>query len=244
MLDDNSSTKKKCQEPKCILREFNNFRMKDHPFDDKTYQQFKDNVLSYWCYVKDATDELGLVACRIFGICVNAASVERLWSCMGFIQTNRRSRLKMPKALNMSKLRADITYQHRREPDDLFSTFFNTASTHDNTTMHNNAHSDTTSTQMTHDNTTLTQTIHSNTNIDSSDKTQNEHLGADNKDEDNEECDLPYISEAEFGEYLQEWVEMLDEEEEADIIEDQDDYIELDDIIHLAIDENAKWKLS
>jgi len=79
------------QEPKCILREFNNFRMKDHPFDDKTYQQFKDNVLSYWCYVKDATDELGLVACRIFGICVNAASVEQLWSCMGFIQTNRRS---------------------------------------------------------------------------------------------------------------------------------------------------------
>ncbi|KAF0536084.1 hypothetical protein F8M41_009346 [Gigaspora margarita] len=83
--------------------------------------------------------------------------------------------------------------------------------------MHDNAHSDTTSTQMTHDNTTLTQTIHSNTNIDSSDKTQNEHLGADNKDEDNEECDLLYISEAEF---------------------------ELDDITHSAIDENAKWKLS
>ncbi|CAG8836551.1 20678_t:CDS:2, partial [Gigaspora margarita] len=89
------------QEPKCILREFNNFRIKNYPFDDKTYQQFKDDVLSYWCYAKDATDELGLVACRIFGICVNAASVERLWSCMGFIQTNRRSRLKTPKALNM-----------------------------------------------------------------------------------------------------------------------------------------------
>ncbi|RIB25225.1 hypothetical protein C2G38_2166500 [Gigaspora rosea] len=214
------------QEPKCILREFNNFHMKNDPFDDKTYQQFKDDVLSYWCYIKDATDELGLVACRIFGICVNAAS--------------------MPKALNMSKLRADITYQHRHELDDLFSTFFNTASTHDNTTtqtMHNNAaitqttHSDTTSTQMTRNNTTLT---HSNTNIDSSDKTQNEQ---DNKDEDNEECDLPYISKEEFGEYLQEWIEMLDEEEEADIIEDQDDYVELDDIIYPAIDENAKWKL-
>ncbi|CAG8452352.1 10224_t:CDS:2 [Gigaspora rosea] len=36
--------------------------------------QFKDDVLSYWCYIKDATDELGLVACRIFGICVFAAS--------------------------------------------------------------------------------------------------------------------------------------------------------------------------
>ncbi|KAF0532140.1 hypothetical protein F8M41_011418 [Gigaspora margarita] len=151
----------------------------------------------------------------------------------------------------MSKLRVDITYQHRREPDDLFSTFFNTASTQDNTTtqtIRNNAaitqtHSDTNSTQMAHDNTTLTQTTHSNTNIDPSDKTQNEDLGEDNKDEDNEECDLPYISEAEFGEYLQEWVEMLDKEEEADIIKDQDNYIELDDIIHLAIDKTANWKL-
>ena len=38
---------------------------------------------------------IGFVACRIFGICVNAASVERLWSCMGFLQTNRRNRLKV-----------------------------------------------------------------------------------------------------------------------------------------------------
>ncbi|CAG8597689.1 9299_t:CDS:1 [Racocetra persica] len=112
----------------------------------------------------------------------------------------------------MSKLRADITYQYRHKPDDLFSTFFNTASTHDNTTtqtMHNNAtiiqtHSNTTSTQMTYDNTTLTQTTHSNTNIDSSDKTQNMYLDEDNKNKNNEECDLPYISETEFGEYLQE----------------------------------------
>ncbi|CAG8840578.1 39280_t:CDS:2, partial [Gigaspora margarita] len=183
---------------------------------------FKDNVLSYWCYAKDATNELGLVACRIFNICVNAAF--------------------MPKALNMSKLHADITYQHHHEPDDLFSTFFNTASMYDNTTtqtMHNNAaitqttHSNTTLTQITRNNTTLTQTIHNNTYIDLLDKTQNEQ---DNKDEDNKECYLPYISEAEF--------EMLDEEEEMDIIKDQDDYVELDDIIHLAIDENAKWKLS
>ncbi|KAF0350900.1 hypothetical protein F8M41_015408 [Gigaspora margarita] len=95
----------------------------------------------------------------------------------------------MPKVLNMSKLHANITYQHRREPDDLFFTFFNTASMHDNTT---------------------TQTIHYSYCMD---KTQIEQ---DNKDEDNEECDLPYISEAEF---------------------------ELDDIIHPAIDENSKWEL-
>ncbi|KAF0520819.1 hypothetical protein F8M41_016061 [Gigaspora margarita] len=154
---------------------------------------------------------------------------------------------------------------HHREPDDLFSTFFNTASIQDNTTtqmIRNNTtitqtHSDTNSTQMIHNNTTLTQTTHSNTNIttltqtthsntniDSSDKIQNKDLGEDNKDEDNEECNLLYISEAEFGKYLQEWVEMLDKEEEADIIKNQNNYVGLDDIIHLAIDETAKWKLS
>ncbi|CAG8743380.1 7346_t:CDS:1, partial [Cetraspora pellucida] len=104
------------------------------------------------------------------------------------------------KAFNISKLYADITYQHRHEPDDLFSTFFNITLMHDNTTtqtIYNNAHS-TTSTQIMHNNVTLTQIIHSNTNIDLSDKRQNEHLGEDNKDENNEECDLPYISEAEF----------------------------------------------
>ncbi|CAG8847144.1 44182_t:CDS:2, partial [Gigaspora margarita] len=137
----------------------------------------------------------------------------------------------IPKALNISKLRADIAYQHRCELDDLFSTFLNATLTHDNTILAQTIHSSTISTQM-NDNTTLTQTTHSN-NTDL-DEIQNVHL--DNKDEDNEECDLPYISEAEFSEYLQEW--------EVDIIEDQYDSVELDDVIHLAIDKNAKWNLS
>ncbi|RIB12787.1 hypothetical protein C2G38_2041538 [Gigaspora rosea] len=110
--------------------------------------------------------------------------------------------------------------------------------------MHANAqttHSSSISTQM-NNNSNLIQTTHSN-NIDSSDKIQNVDLGEDNKDKDNEECDLPYISEAEFGEYLQEWVKML-EEEKVDIIKDQYDSVELDDVIHPAKDENAKWKLS
>ncbi|CAG8835016.1 45841_t:CDS:2, partial [Gigaspora margarita] len=114
------------------------------------YYAWTDDVLSYWCYAKDATNKLELVACRIF------------------------------------------------------------ASMHYNTT-----------TQTMHNNAAIIQTTHN--------KTQNEQ---NNKDEDNKECDLAYITEAEF--------EILNEEEEADIIKNQDDYIELDDIIHLAIDENAK----
>ncbi|CAG8803301.1 18526_t:CDS:1, partial [Dentiscutata erythropus] len=45
-------------------------------------------------FASPSTKELGLLAVRLFGICVNAASVERLWSSMGFLQTNRRCCLK------------------------------------------------------------------------------------------------------------------------------------------------------
>ncbi|CAB4378163.1 unnamed protein product [Rhizophagus irregularis] len=61
-------------------------------------------------YTPVSTNELGFVAYRIFGIYVNAASVKRLWSCMEFLQTNWRNRLMSSKALQMSKLRAEITY--------------------------------------------------------------------------------------------------------------------------------------
>src|SRR6266542_5452174 len=81
------------KEPKCILREFDDFRLAKYPFDLNSYRQFNNNIWRYWCYVSVSTNELGFVACRIFGICVNAASVERLWSCMRFLQTKRRNRL-------------------------------------------------------------------------------------------------------------------------------------------------------
>ncbi|CAB4414072.1 unnamed protein product [Rhizophagus irregularis] len=59
--------------------------------------------------------ELGYVAQRIFGICINAASVGRLWSNMGFLHTKRRNRLNYEKTLKMSKLRAAISYKHRNQ---------------------------------------------------------------------------------------------------------------------------------
>lgn len=81
------------KESTSILCELDDFRLEKYPFDDNTYKQFRGDILKYWCYAKESTDELGFVACRLFGICVNAASVERLWSCMGFLQSNRRNRL-------------------------------------------------------------------------------------------------------------------------------------------------------
>ncbi|GES85706.1 ribonuclease H-like domain-containing protein [Rhizophagus clarus] len=108
------------KEPKCILREFDDFWLAKFPFNLESYRQFNNDIWHYWCYVSVSTNELGLVACRIFGVCVNAASIERLWSCMEFLQTNRRNRLMSSKALQMSKLRADITYGHRLHNNPIF----------------------------------------------------------------------------------------------------------------------------
>jgi hypothetical protein len=76
-----------------ILREYENFRKSLYPFDKQAINQFEDDVLGFWGYVFPLTKELGYVAQRIFGICINAASVERLWSSMGFLHTKRRNRL-------------------------------------------------------------------------------------------------------------------------------------------------------
>ncbi|CAG8618496.1 9871_t:CDS:1, partial [Scutellospora calospora] len=123
------------------------------------------------------------------------------------------------KVLDISKLYSDITYQHHRELDNLFSTFLNTALTYNNTAtqiIHDNtttqATHDNTTTQITHNNTNLLNAeisdidiANSNNNISLLNKIQNEYLDKNNKEiEDNEECDLTYISKTEFGEYLQE----------------------------------------
>jgi len=76
------------KESKCILQKFDDFFLAKYLFDINTYNQFNGDVWRYWCYVSISTNELRLVACRIFDICVNVAFVERLWSCMGFLQTN------------------------------------------------------------------------------------------------------------------------------------------------------------
>lgn len=81
------------KQPKCILKELDNYRLEIYPFNSDTWDQFDGDIYRYWCFACTSTSELGFVACRIFGICVNAASVERLWSCMGFLHSNRRNRL-------------------------------------------------------------------------------------------------------------------------------------------------------
>lgn len=90
--------------PICILLELEEYRKKNYPFDSATYDQFGNNILGFWEFASSSTRELGPLAIRLFGICVNAASVERLWSSMGFIHTNRRNRLQVRYILSRLKL--------------------------------------------------------------------------------------------------------------------------------------------
>ncbi|CAB5377538.1 unnamed protein product [Rhizophagus irregularis] len=85
----------------------------DDPYDDDSFLQFRGNVLNFWESTMGIGQELAKVAIRIHSICVNSASVERLWSSMCFFHTNRRNRLEHKKVLAMSQIRSDILYQRR-----------------------------------------------------------------------------------------------------------------------------------
>ena len=81
--------------PTRLLSEFESYRVKKPPFDDETYEQFGDDILGYWYYCSTIYKELGLIGIKIFSICVNLASVERLFSSMGFLHTPQKNRLKV-----------------------------------------------------------------------------------------------------------------------------------------------------
>ncbi|CAB4374480.1 unnamed protein product [Rhizophagus irregularis] len=173
-----------------------------------------------------STNELGLVACRIFSICVNAASIERLWSCMGFLQTKRHNRLMSSKALQMSKLRADITYSHR---------------------LYNNPTSIEPTLDI--DDTNKTDVNQNPSSLENSKDNDPVGILEDSsdpigEDSDEETTELPL--ENDFGEYLQGWAEMLEEEENVGFDEEssEENDISLDDVTHPANDMNAKWPLA
>lgn len=79
--------------PKSILREYLSYQREIYPFDNNTYSQFNENIIDFWESAKGFAPELSQLALHLFSICVNSASVERLWSSMGFLHTKRRNRL-------------------------------------------------------------------------------------------------------------------------------------------------------
>ncbi|CAJ0838801.1 1871_t:CDS:2, partial [Entrophospora sp. SA101] len=101
-----------------ILAELIDYRRGNDPYDYDSFLQFKGNVLNFWESTIGVGPELAKVAIRIHAVCVNSASVERLWSSMGYFHTNRRNRLSHNKVLAMSQIRSNILYQRQIKKDD------------------------------------------------------------------------------------------------------------------------------
>jgi len=78
-----------------IVAEMINYKKSEDPYDLETFLQFNGNLVDYWDSTAGIGPELAKVAIHIHGVCVNSASVERLWSSMGFFHTNRRNKLKV-----------------------------------------------------------------------------------------------------------------------------------------------------
>ena len=69
--------------------------MKKYLYTDTIARQFKDNILGYWNYTQGYSKELYKIGQRIFSITVSTASLERLFSTMGWYHSKRRNRLKV-----------------------------------------------------------------------------------------------------------------------------------------------------
>jgi hypothetical protein len=63
----------------------------------QTFNQLGGDIIDFWDLAKGQALELSRFALHLYGICVNSASVERLWSNMGFLHSKRRNRLYVSK---------------------------------------------------------------------------------------------------------------------------------------------------
>ncbi|CAG8838510.1 5579_t:CDS:2, partial [Gigaspora margarita] len=95
----------KC-DPKVLLNELQQFREKQYPFHDDDYRQFgkNDNILSFWNFVSGYTEELHLVAQHIYSICISSASIEYLFSTIGWLNNIRRDKLKHEKVIAICQI--------------------------------------------------------------------------------------------------------------------------------------------
>ncbi|CAG8805627.1 561_t:CDS:2, partial [Dentiscutata erythropus] len=81
-----------------------------NPYNDDSFNHFQDELVNFWEFTSAIRFELAKVAIRIHRICVNSVFVERLWSSIGYLYTNRRNRLKPEKVLTIVQIKSDITY--------------------------------------------------------------------------------------------------------------------------------------
>ncbi|GBC34840.2 ribonuclease H-like domain-containing protein [Rhizophagus irregularis DAOM 181602=DAOM 197198] len=76
-------------------------------------KQFCNGVLGFWDFTSAYASDLSAFSTKIYAICINTASVERLFSSMGFFHTNKRNRLDSEKVLAMSQIKGEFQRQKR-----------------------------------------------------------------------------------------------------------------------------------
>ncbi|RHZ73617.1 hypothetical protein Glove_230g117 [Diversispora epigaea] len=240
-------------DPQSILVEFDDFfQGKNYPFNNETICQFENNIQSdlyivtplrgqtvykYWCWIKDAYSEIGTVASRIFGICVNAASVERLWSNMGFYHTKNRNKLKYTRILDMAKLRADITYNRRFYKESIVSNIIN--STLETETQDNELETEIQEVNSESEIQDINHEINMQ-DIDSETESliEENEVSNNSEDDENNNIDIEDISQK-FIDHLSEWIGILETKtNNSEFLENG-----IEDIDHLAINIQAKWNL-
>ena len=77
--------------PTTLLGELQNYRKQAFPFNNISLKQFRNGILGFWDFVSSYTPDLSAFSTKIYAICINTASVERLFSTMGFFHTNKRN---------------------------------------------------------------------------------------------------------------------------------------------------------
>ncbi|CAG8790549.1 10555_t:CDS:2 [Dentiscutata erythropus] len=79
-----------------ILSEMIKYKHEEDPYDNVSFQQFQGNLLDFWESTAGIGPELAKLAIHIHGICINSASVERLWSSMANNQQMSKFRIATP----------------------------------------------------------------------------------------------------------------------------------------------------
>ncbi|GBC53195.2 ribonuclease H-like domain-containing protein [Rhizophagus irregularis DAOM 181602=DAOM 197198] len=223
------------EEPTVLLAELEEYRSKKYPYTDSISKQFKNNILDYWNFTKGYSKELYRVAQRIFSITVSTASLERLFSTMGWYHSKRRNRLKAEKVLSLAQIRASMQRQQQLYELDYHAKQYQTTITRTSDNIE--------FARLENDDEIF---ILSNNEGSDTDSETNEY--------DNESINniytQPLASANEWRKTVMDWIEMIENElqdqdnELASITDTYDISIEnIEQIQHPAIDPQAKWEL-
>lgn len=81
--------------------------------DQDLHRKLIFDVVTYWRSCAGYCPELAKLALPIFRIVISSAAVERLFSDMGFIKSDRRNRLGWKKLLGIVRFRDRLKYEER-----------------------------------------------------------------------------------------------------------------------------------